>query len=1189
MAQQPLITDLEPISEEVEELSSPISFAASTMVAMTVVKRRPSVKNKLFRRRKSLSSSSLESCVREDSLSAATLTAAGRLDELKTLIEECHMTLEEVDNNGRTLLHHATLANQAETMSFLIKSGSDLDTVDNQGNTPLHLAAAHDLPVPCHLLLTNGANDCILNQDMEAPLHSAAQPGRSKALNAILNHSVQFSIAGHCSKTPLHIICENDNIEGMIIFESKVLASLLKSRKKNMFQVDDAGLTPIHLAARKNSHLVLAYLIQKCIEYSYTIDEVFAFLEEENSTPLHAAVDSSNTEVVEVLLKHGASPTISKDDLIPPLHLACSQGRSAMIKMMVQHAGPGIISSTDQQQKTPLHYCALSIHSSCMIPFLVESGRDIIQIDAPDVRGRTPLHNAVVSGNLAGTKELISYRANPLVKDNKGMNALHLALSSNRKVIINALLELSCAAELVSQTCAKGHSAIHHALHTGHGEVVPKMIAVLQFEVEKVQDEEGNNYLHIAAGKGDLKALAALLNVPDIHKLLNEPNNCGMTPLHTAAAEGHYRSIDLLLNNGAMFHRAKNGETAFLIACKKGFTGCVKLLLHSHPRQISLTDDQGNTPLHAAAISQTPSMVTLLLDKHCKLGVNSQSLSFLDILIDSGDLDCVMAIIHHDRWQECMDFCSPSHTSPVSGLIEKMPKAAKAVFDRCHSKASMDTSHPDYWESFDFKYLYSQKSKEKRTHQILALAVSPSVYPEADDAATETTIRYKGLENRQKSVSFIQNAARKTRVSYGHQTMTILQKMKKFKRQALLTHPVVNAFLESKWRRYGNIYYFSVYAFQALLVLFVSAFVLIVPHPLQVLATINETAFLSLDLEEFFALKPDAQAIRGVVLALNTLYMLHLFFNFVVYIKRRGGISPFLQATVWINLLTSIFIFVFFLFVTPLSAWPVGAFSIFLAWLSLLLSLEHLSLAGTIVKMFLEVTKTVFLVLCISSFLLLAFAFSFYILAGSFSEFNHVGYSFLSVFGFMLGELPYDMYVSRDEAGFLPFGSIVLTFIMFLSILLSIVLANLLIGLAVGDIERVKLNAILQRKDIEIEFFSQLDASIPRGSLKRFSLPSYTVYPNKNRSIYSIWRDSWKWIENQIEPEQSDAASSASVATCLSEISELKTHILEMKETMHQMQATSTELARRYKGLSGAGGSMSSLDFEQEQLNRSWN
>ena len=1179
--------DLEPVSEKKNKTVSSPSFKSSAIVA-AAVKRRPNNSTRSFRIKKSSSKQlSLELCLHEDSVPVIILVTEGKLEELKSAVNEHNLTLTEVDANGQTLLHHAVLHNQELIISFLIDNGGNVDAVDNRGNTPLHLAADNDLPEACHLLLTNGANDSILNKDAFAPLHLAAR-GKNKSLSAILDHPINTSVQGHRGMTVVHIICEHDNIEGMDIIQTKIIADLLKTRKKDLkiLAPDDNGLTPIHLAARKNSYRVLDYIIHRAIEFGYDIDLVFGFIDEDNSTPLHAAVDSCNTEVVEVLLKHGASPVDSKGDLIPPLHLACSQGRSDMVKMMVEHAGPQVISSTDQQQKTPLHHCALSIHSSFMIPFLIENGKGIIQIDAHDARGRTPLHNAITSANLVGTKELISYGASPLAKDKKGLNALHLALTNKKKVIVNALLELSCAPELISQTCNKGYSAIHHALHVGHSEVIPKMIAALRHasDVQKMEDKEGNNYLHIAAGKGDVKALQALLNVPEIHQLLNEPNNCGMTPLHSAATGGHFRCIDVLLNNGAMFHKALNGETAFMIACKKGFTSCATLLLQSQPSQIAVTDEHGNTALHAAAISKTPSLISLLLDKKCKLDANFESLSFFDMIIDSGDLDCVLAVINHDRWQECLDFFSPSCPSPFIRLIEQMPKAAKAVLDRCHLRATLDKSHPDYWESFDFKYLYSQKSKESKIDDSLTFA-SNSVHPEKEDVS-EATVKYK--ENSRSKLPQDQSPMRVKEVNFGQKTMKILQKMKQFKRQALLNHPLTNAFLDSKWRRYGSIYYFAVYAFQALMVVLLSTFVVLAPHPLKQLSTVNETDPNSTEIEELLALTLELKVIRGVTVGLNTLYLIFLTFNVVILIKRRISIFSILQVTVSINVLSVIFMYVFFLYANPVSAWPLGAVSCFLSWLSLLLLLEHLSLPGTIVKMLFEVTKTVLLVLFVSTFLLLAFAFSFYILVGNLSEFDNVGYSFLSVFGFMLGELPYDSYVRLDVAGDLRFGKTVLVFIMLLAILLSIVLANLLIGLAVGDIERVKLNAILQRKDIEIEYFAQLDASIPRGSLKRFSLLSHTIYPNRNRSIWSIWRDSWKWIEDQIEPEPLDTTSSANIAACISDIADLKLHVLELKETLQLMQETNAEFRKRYHGLS-ARSSISSFDFNtSEELTDNW-
>lgn len=1099
----------------------------------------------------------------EESTPLLTLAAEGRVDELKSAIKQHKVSVCAVDKHGCTLLHHAARHDQKLVMSFLIDSGCNLDDVDNNGNTALHLAAENDIPESCHILLSNGADDSILNKDMHAPLHLAAQ-GRNKALQAILDHPVDTSIAGHHSKTPLHIICENDNIEGLIIYNNKVLVNVTKT-SNDLTIIDDERSTPIFLAAGNNSYRVLDFLIKECATYGFTVDAVLGLLDDENNTLLQLAVDRCNVEAVEVLLKHGASPVISKSNLIPPLHLACSQGRSKMVEMMVEHAGPHIISSTDQAQKTPLHHCALSIYSSCMIPSLVEAGKGFIQIDAQDSKGRTPLHSAVTSANLAGIRELISYGANPLATDLKGMNTLHIAISMNKKVIVNALLELPCIAELINHTCHKGYSAIHHALCTGNSELVPRLIAALGFKVEKIHDKDGNNYLHLAAEKGDHKALKALLDVPDIHKLLNELNSYGMTPLHSAASDGHYRCINLLLCNGAIFHKTLNGETAFSIACKKGFTSCAKLLYQSHPCQIAMTDDRGNTALHAAAHCRNPSMITFLLDRKCKLSVNSDSLTFLDILIDIGDLDCVMVVINHDRWQECLDFCSITHPTPIMRLIEQMPGAAKAVLDRCHQKSTLDKSHSCHWESFDFKYLYCQ---ENSTHESLGVGTNTAVYPEGELDAQRTSHYKPTFVNRME-------------VSYGRHTMEVLQKMKKFKRQDLLTHAVVNSYLERKWSRYGNAVYFGWYVFKLTIALLLSVFVLIVPNPTKVLSSLNQTELLNTD--ELLALTTAPQVIRAVTLFLNLLYTAAIIFNIVIYAKRKGGIGIFLQISVWGGVIACTFLYTFFLFPNPLYAWPLGAACCFLWWFSLLLALEHLALAGTIVKMILEVTKTVFLVLFVTSFLLLAFAFSFYILAGNLSEFSHVGYAFLSVFSFMLGELPYDMYVSQDAGGNLSFGGLVLVLLLLLAILMSIALANLLIGLAVGDIERVKLNAILQRKDIEIEFFSQLDASTPKGTLTRFSLPSYTFYPNKNRSIWSIWRERWKWIESQIEPEQSDQSNTIhSIALGLSDITEMKTHILELKEAVQQIQEASTEFKTRYKRLS-AKSSISSIDFDPDE------
>jgi len=116
------------------------------------------------------------------------------------------------------------------------------------------------------------------------------------------------------------------------------------------------------------------------------------------------------------------------------------------------------------------------------------------------------------------------------------------------------------------------------------------------------------------------------------------------------------------------------------------------------------------------------------------------------------------------------------------------------------------------------------------------------------------------------------------------------------------------------------------------------------------------------------------------------------------------------------------------------------------------------------------------------------------------------------MFGYMMGEIQYELFIAEDKAGILPHGVLTFMFVILLAILMSIVLANLLIGLAVGDIEKIKRNAIAEKRRLEVQFFTHEDCSIPERVLKRFDVPFYKKYPNERVSFikspfrYIIWK-----------------------------------------------------------------------------------
>jgi len=223
-----------------------------------------------------------------------------------------------------------------------------------------------------------------------------------------------------------------------------------------------------------------------------------------------------------------------------------------------------------------------------------------------------------------------------------------------------------------------------------------------------------------------------------------------------------------------------------------------------------------------------------------------------------------------------------------------------------------------------------------------------------------------------------------------------------------------------------------------------------------------------------------------------------------VYCTRFQALNIKRNIFIWTSAATIISTYVFLIPREGLDfvIWEAGALAAFFAWLNLAVFLELFSITGLYITMFLQISKTVFQVLLLLAFFFIcAFALSLYILLGSVDGFSNPQVAYYTMFISLLVANDYEGIVTLDMGGSLQFGVLVFIFMVLLAMMVPIVLANLLIGLALGDIEEIKQEAIILTTENKVVVALALtEQHLPTKILKRLQKERLKQYPNRSGS-----------------------------------------------------------------------------------------
>ena len=1058
------------------------------------------------------------------------LIKEGDLAGLKALLENMQLSVKYQDETGFTLLHCAASHNQLAIIQYLLDSDMDANQIDIDGNTPLHLAIknGHTEAMEC-LLDHKGIDTTVVNSDKDSPFHTAIRFGSPELVRAYMSHpSADYFVKGKRGRIAFHLAAElnkNELVEVILEFAKRSGCSCNQQGAFRLCAKDDDDLTPLHVAARSGSARSLDTMIAHAQGIGYPVEKVLSFLDEENSTPLHSAVDAGYTEVVEVLMKYGASPIAMEGDQPSPLHQAAFLGSISVLKALGKGCTLDQLEILNLNGRTPLHVAAFSSRNVECVQYFIYRGCDV-NFRATDSYGGTPLIAAVCSGALASVKVLLKSGANPLLQTNDGGNALHLAIQKGRRSIINEFLALpsDVTTELVTSCNNEGMNALHYAIINNQREVAQDIIMK-----KKVccyaKTNDNLNIIHLAADIGKPQMMSLVLSQTESFNLINEGNNYGGTALHLAAGKGHLKCVEMLLDKGAMIHRCHAGFSPFLYACYKGFSDVARVLLEAHPFQLNWLNDDGDSALHVAAKADHAAVVKMLLDFGLAIVHNADHESFLDIAIKNGNKDITLVAVQHSRWEECLKLVSPKHPSPMLFLVERIPDVAKVVLDRCLTTSSFHLEHSDYWMRYDFQFLVEK----------------PYSRPQQD----------KGYDQYYGNVS-VKEEQRELLVTERRNPLSILRSMLCYKRLVCLTHPVLVEFLKYKWQLYGKKFLLLRLLLILLLVILLSVFIGSSTPPREFnLEHSDDPIGVNYTSSEG---EPAGKSLRIAILVLclcETLLSCCTIY-FVARLRQAfGQILPVISFSACS--IVSIYVFL----IPPDPIWEAGVVAIITTWLYVICSLQFYEGIGIYVIMLLEVTYSLLRVITFAVLMFVAFGLAFHILIGEISQYSTPGRAMFTVLVSMVEGIATKEIVDKDSMGMLSYPGLTYIAVIVMSFLLPVIMINLFIGLAVGNIEKVRENATVTQRQLQIALYTFVDPIVSFFAPHSVNREFIIVTPNKHKYFSNKWLQ-WLWFlwqssKSAVNLVENNTEETDKYIEQELRISKIEATMMEMENQLHML------------------------------------